>query len=178
MDRRDALKAISLILGGTVIGSRNFLSGQINEDTDVFAKRFTIADITLLDEVGETIIPATPDSAGAKAAEIGAFMKETVSSIYSDGQRSVFLTGIGKLNQFSEMRAGRPFVKLSPEERYGLLLELEKDESADYYRMMKQLTLWGYFSSEIGATQAQNHLPIPGRWDPCIKVSPDTKAWS
>lgn len=178
MNRRDALKSISVMLGAAVIGSQRFLVGQVNADAEVFAKRFTAVDVAFLDEVGETILPATDDSLGAKAAEIGAFMREIVSTTYSDADRGVFLAGIGKLDAFSRERTERGFMELRPEERFGLLLELEKGETPRYYSMMKQLTLWGYFSSEIGATQALNHLPVPGRWDPCIKVGPDTKAWS
>jgi glucoside 3-dehydrogenase (cytochrome c) hitch-hiker subunit len=37
-----------------------------------------------------------------------------------------------------------------------------------YFGMMKQLALLGYFTSEIGVTQAQRYIEAPGRWDPCI----------
>ncbi|MCZ2459027.1 MAG: gluconate 2-dehydrogenase subunit 3 family protein, partial [Chitinophagales bacterium] len=37
-----------------------------------------------------------------------------------------------------------------------------------YFTMMKQLTLWGYFTSEIGMTQALKYVPVPGRFDGCI----------
>ena len=32
-----------------------------------------------------------------------------------------------------------------------------------YYAMMKQLTLLGYFTSEIGCTQARRYVETPGR---------------
>jgi len=37
-----------------------------------------------------------------------------------------------------------------------------------YFGMMKQLALLGYFTSEIGMTQAQRYVEAPGRYDPCI----------
>jgi len=37
-----------------------------------------------------------------------------------------------------------------------------------YFRMMKELALLGYFTSEIGMTQAQRYQESPGRYDPCI----------
>lgn len=37
-----------------------------------------------------------------------------------------------------------------------------------YFQMMKQLALLGYFTSEIGMTQAQRYVEAPGRYDPCI----------
>lgn len=176
MNRRDVLKSITVLLGGALAGSGSFLKGQVNRDAERFAGRFSERRLRLLDEVGETILPRTAESSGAKAAGIGAFMTEIVSRNYSEEERSVFMAGLEELDRGT--RGRRSFLELSPEDRYELLLELEKDESARYYRMMKELTLWGYFSSEIGATQALAHLPIPGRWDPCIEVGPDAKAWA
>ncbi|MDQ6635894.1 MAG: gluconate 2-dehydrogenase subunit 3 family protein [Gemmatimonadota bacterium] len=37
-----------------------------------------------------------------------------------------------------------------------------------YFRMMKELALLGYFTSEIGCTQAQHYVESPGRFDPCV----------
>lgn len=161
-----------------MLGSRSFLSGQSNADAARFSAEFSLEDIRLLDEVGETILPATEDSLGAKAAEIGSFMQEIVSNHYPAEERAVFFAGIESLNQLSEERLGARFLQLSPQARHELLLELEQSPSPRYYQMMKELTLWGYFSSEIGAKQALRHLPVPGRWDPCIEVEPGTKAWS
>jgi hypothetical protein len=49
---------------------------------------------------------------------------------------------------------------------------------AHYFKMMKELTLLGYFTSEIGATQAQRYIESPGRYDPCLPYTPGEKAWS
>src|SRR2546423_767075 len=47
-----------------------------------------------------------------------------------------------------------------------------------YFRMMKELTLLGYFTSEIGCTQAQRYEESPGRYDPCLPYTPGEKAWA
>lgn len=47
-----------------------------------------------------------------------------------------------------------------------------------YFRMMKELALLGYFTSEIGMTQAQRYVEAPGRYDPCIPYKPGEKAWA
>jgi hypothetical protein len=49
---------------------------------------------------------------------------------------------------------------------------------AHYFRMMKELALLGYFTSEIGCTQAQRYAETPGRYDPCIPYTPGQKAWA
>ncbi len=40
--------------------------------------------------------------------------------------------------------------------------------------MMKELTLLGYFTSEIGMTKAQQYVESPGRFEPCIPYTPVT----
>jgi hypothetical protein len=47
-----------------------------------------------------------------------------------------------------------------------------------YFRMMKELALLGYFTSEIGCTQAQQYIETPGRYDPCAPYKPGEKAWA
>jgi hypothetical protein len=47
-----------------------------------------------------------------------------------------------------------------------------------YFRMMKELALLGYFTSEIGCTQAQRYAETPGRYDPCVPYTPGQKAWA
>ena len=44
--------------------------------------------------------------------------------------------------------------------------------------MLRDLTLLGYFTSEIGATQALRYLETPGRFDPCIDYKKGDKAWA
>jgi hypothetical protein len=52
------------------------------------------------------------------------------------------------------------------------------DAPAHYFRMMKELALLGYFTSEIGCTQAQRYVESPGRFDPCVPYKPGEKSWA
>ena len=47
-----------------------------------------------------------------------------------------------------------------------------------YFRMMKELSLLGYFSSEIGCKQAQVYEESPGKWEPCIPYKPGQKSYA
>ncbi len=44
--------------------------------------------------------------------------------------------------------------------------------------MMKELTLLGYFTSEIGCTQAMRYRETPGRFDPCVPYTPGETTWA
>lgn len=52
------------------------------------------------------------------------------------------------------------------------------DAPAHYFRMMKELTLLGYFTSEIGYTKAMRYAETPGRYDPCLPYHAGEKAWA
>lgn len=47
-----------------------------------------------------------------------------------------------------------------------------------FFSIIRDLTLLGYFTSEIGATQAYSYVDIPGRYDGCIDLKPGQRFWS
>ena len=60
----------------------------------------------------------------------------------------------------------------------GAATAITEDPPAHYFRMMKELTLLGYFTSEIGMTQALRYIESPGRYDPKVDYRPGEKAWA
>jgi hypothetical protein len=60
----------------------------------------------------------------------------------------------------------------------GAAAAITADTPSHYFRMMKELALLGYFTSEIGCTQAQRYVESPGRFDPCLTYTRGEKAWA
>ena len=56
--------------------------------------------------------------------------------------------------------------------------EPAKKPSPIFYFTMKDLTLLGYFTSEAGATQALEYVPVPGRYEGCVDLKPGQKSWA
>jgi Gluconate 2-dehydrogenase subunit 3 len=54
----------------------------------------------------------------------------------------------------------------------------KEDPPRHYFRMMKELTLLGYFTSEIGQKQALRYEPVPGRYEGCVDYKKGDKAWA
>ena len=190
MNRREALSSVALLLGGTLIGSEMFLSGCTNENKKIGTAGldFSPDDISFLDEVGDTIIPVT-DTPGAKDAKIGEFMHTIVRDCYNKTDQDIFIAGMGKLNEASKSMNGKYFLESSPEERKNLLISLDKEQKEytakkkqtdppHYFRMIKELTIWGYFTSEPGATKALRYVAVPGRYEGCIPYKKGDKAWA
>lgn len=56
--------------------------------------------------------------------------------------------------------------------------EAEINAPPHYFRMMKELALLGFFTSELGCTQALHYIEVPGRFDPCLPYTPGESAWA
>jgi hypothetical protein len=189
MDRRDALGRVAILLGGTVVGANAFLTGCRQAEQKAAAGLPLLADhMAFLDEVAETIIPTT-DTPGAKAAKVGAFMNTMVSDCYEEKDQKIFLAGMDAIDAACKKTHGNGFMKATPEQRNALLSSIDKEaaeyakkkkpeEPAHYFTLMKQLTLLGYFTSEIGATQALRYVAIPGKYEGCIPYKKGDKAWA
>ncbi len=174
MDRKEAIHYISLLLGGTLVGANAFLTGCRSVESEGFSNE----DVLLLDEIAEGILPETK-TPGAKAANVGLFMTTMVLDCYSEEERTIFRNGLKQIELDSREKFGRPFMKLNTTERYDLLLIVDKqqkdymkskkdDQPVHYFRMMKELVLLGYFTSEAGCTKARRYMPVPGKYIGCV----------
>lgn len=186
MNRRKAVQHITLLLGGTIAGSTFFLSGCKSESGKKLA--FTPDDDAYLNEIADTILPDTK-TPGAKAAKVGSFMIVMVNDCYEEKDQKTFLDGMQKLNDLSKKTYDKSFVESSTQQRHDLLVQLDKEQKeymknkkkedpSHYFRLIKELTLLGYFTSEIGCTQARRYVEVPGRFDGCIPYKKGDKAWA
>jgi hypothetical protein len=204
MERRELLKIIAVLTGGAIIGGDVFLSGC--KTTVKKGEGLLSADnIALLDEVGDTIIPVT-NTPGAKAAKVGEFMNVYVSDCYRADEQKAFTEGLTALDNACEKQFSKKFTELTVAERTTILTALEAEAKAynqqindkekaardiahkemkefngtplHYYTMIKQLTLFGYFTSEIGMKEALRFLPVPGKFDGAYPYKKGDKAWA
>ncbi|WP_240163583.1 gluconate 2-dehydrogenase subunit 3 family protein [Spirosoma taeanense] len=53
-----------------------------------------------------------------------------------------------------------------------------KKKYTPFFTILKDLTLTGYFTSEVGCTQALEYVAVPGRYDGCVPLKPGQKAWA
>lgn len=121
--------------------------------------------------IAEHIIPAT-DTPGATAARVNEFIDLILAEWYTDEERERFLRGLADLD-------ARGFVEAAPSQQIatlsGLDAELQalRDAGANeraeqhFFHRIKYLTLWGYYTSEVGVEQELRYVMIPGRYDPC-----------
>jgi hypothetical protein len=205
MTRREALQLVSMLLGGVaIVGGDSALAfsadAALRQQASDGVGRFTDADIALLDEIAETILPETA-TPGAKAAKTGAFMALMVTDVYTERDQQIFRDGMRQLDEACRTANTVSFMQASPAQRLTLLEALDREqktvmeervasrsrapapvsaggEPPHYFRMMKELALLGYFTSEIGYTRAMRYIESPGHFDPCAPHTPGDKSWA
>lgn len=201
LDRREAIRRVSLLLGGVAfVGGTGLLEACAKERSaasDTMAANagpqpigsFSVADQAFLDEVAETILPTTAASPGAKAAKTGPFMALMVTDCYEPKDQQIFREGMRSLDAACEKMHGTGFMRASAEQRTAVLTSLDKeamdymaarkpDAPTHYFRMMKELALLGFFTSEIGCTQALRYKESPGPFEGCVPYKKGERAWA
>jgi hypothetical protein len=187
MNRREAIERVAWILGGTVIGAEFFISGCKSKTTDT-ASLFEADHEAYMDEIAETILPQT-STPGAKAAKVGAFMAVMVRDCYTPEDQKVFTKGLDQLNDECNKKYSKKFMELDPKQRTEILNALDKEQLAytktkkhdapnHYFRMLKELTLLGYFTSEVGCTKALRYVPVPGKFIGDYPYKKGDRAWA
>ncbi len=198
MHRRDAIKRVTVMLGGLAFvgGSSVFAACGNDRSAAVSASKsgknignFTPADVAWLDDVADTILPDTAKSPGAKAAAVGAYIAVTVTDCYTAADQKVFRDGMTALDAACAKLHNTTFQKATPAQRLQLLESLDREAKtymdskaanapSHYFRMIKELTFIGYFTSEIGMTKALRYVETPGRFDPCVPYTKGEPSWA
>lgn len=199
MNRRQLLTMIAAVTGTAMLGAQRAAAYL---PTEAGRNIFAPGDAAFLDEVAETIIPAT-DTPGAKDAGVGAFMTVFVSDCYTADQQAGFRDGIARIKAAAQDRFGRDFMALSADERREMLqdtaIEARRAEAAalkqakerreqsldiqpaadtaanetaeegatgpaHWFTPFEQLTLFGFFTSEVGANDVLRYEPVPGEY--------------
>ena len=175
MNRREAVQRVALMMGGVLAAPLMAgVMGQIintGESITVSAEQEAF-----LAEVADIIIPTT-DSPGAKAAGVEKFIVRVMRDCYKKEDQEKFYAGLAKLDTDSQAKFSKGFVGLDLAQK-NEMVKLSTVNDKPFFQRMKELTVTGYFTSEIGATKALEYLPIPGKFQGCVPLKAGQKAWA
>lgn len=189
INRREALKRVALLCGGalsapTVAG---ILSGcQPNTSSGAWSPA-ALSDHQndLIIAVSEHIIPAT-DTGGAAAAQVNRFIDAMLADGFMPDDRNRFLAALDEVDAEAEAEYDTPFLECADDEQVALVTAWDEaafgpnadTDAPTFFRTMKELTVYGYYTSEIGATEELRFDPVMGRYDPCVPVEEIGRAWA
>ncbi|MBL7813990.1 MAG: gluconate 2-dehydrogenase subunit 3 family protein [Saprospiraceae bacterium] len=200
MNRRDAIKNVALLLGGTLSAPTLMAMSRWEEltlNTEGVLFSLTEAQRKIVAEVAEMIIPKT-DTVGAKDVGVPAFIEMMMKDCYAQPEHLSFMEGVTALEQakFLDMDASKrteTLTKLETDTKEMMKARQVKqtkmgdnDDKEDmkaipkglpFWRLMKELTLLGYFTSEAGLKASFEYVPIPTKLE-VIKLKPNQKAYA
>jgi hypothetical protein len=202
MNRRDAIQRVALLIGGTfsvptLLAMDHWKSGLGNGRASFADFIVTDQQKLIIAEVAEMIIPKT-STPGAKDTGVPAFIVMMLQDCYKAPEHISFLEGVKNLEQ-------KGFLALDASKRKEVLHQVERDsveqmkayqvqqtkmgdnddreqmaaqaKGLPYWRLMKELTMLGYFTSEEGIKTSFDYVPIPGKLE-MIQLKPNQKSFA
>ena len=134
---------------------------------------------------GKSFMQSTPEQRLALLTQLDKEAKQYGDAVAA-AREAKSKQGVAQAGQATKQKGDTAADKNLPDQRKenalnpdaGAGAAITADSPPHYFRMMKELTMLGYFTSEIGMTQAQRYQETPGRWDPCLPYKPGEKAWA
>lgn len=206
MNRRNVIKNVALMLGGAFSAPTLMAMNHWESPTKSYPSGATFSltqtQRSIVAEIAELILPKTtaPNdvSPGAKDVGVPAFIEMMMKDCYLQPEQLSFMEGLEKMEQVK-------FLELNDNERKGILKYLEQETKAEmkarqmkqtkmgdnddhedikkvakglpFWRLIKELTLLGYFTSEEGIKASFEYVQIPGKVEN-IKLKPNQKSYA
>lgn len=173
MDRRELLRLSALLLGGALSASctRAILSGdELRGATG--GTQLKEEELQKASRIADLIIPRT-ETAGAIDAGVPGFIHSVVTQWQTPDERNSFIQGLAEVDTLSQRRFGRDFLAADVAEQVAVLRILEERPGpnangttapASFFATIKELTVVGYYTSEIGSQQELLYRPVPGAY--------------
>lgn len=183
--RREALRRAALVLGGAITAPTiaGVLAGCEARDAPEGGwspRVLTAAEVELVATIADHILPET-DTPGARAVGVHRFIDALLES-YPAAERQRFVAGLAAVDARARAACGQAFLQCTAQEQRGLLEQLDREafvaSAPPFFRVFKELTLVGYYTSEIGATRELRHAPVPGRFEGCIPLAQVGRSWA
>jgi len=188
MDRREALKRTAWIMGGVVSAPAimGILKGCTAKPTiDWKPVFFSENQGILISQVADIIIPKT-DTPGAKDVGVPGFIDLLLKDCYTKADQDEFMAELTAFDEEAKKAYGKAFTELNEEKQTEFVKKTHdeaiaaKAEKRPFILKVKELTMLGFFTSEVGATQVLQYNPVPGSYKGCIPVKEagNGKTWA
>lgn len=193
MNRREALKHVGWIMGGTLAASTiaGVLGGCKSGNKKWVPQAVSPEENELITSLTECIIPQT-DTPGAKAAKVNEFIDLMLADWLPVEEADHFRKGLADVDTRAQNQFQSHFAGCTTEQQNSILNELQDEAIAGlklidpqdkkalrpFFAHLKELTLIGYYTSEIGASQELRYMAAAGVYNGCVPFSEIGRAWA
>lgn len=196
MDRRKALKNTGLIAGATVMAPTflSLLQSCKSEARLDWKPLFLDNDeASFISALVDTILPKT-ETPGALDVKVDLFLDKVFAKTYDAAAQQSLRSDIKEFNQECIDTYGDSFSNLTDSDKHAFLELAEskggkfnkgvwgtavgEPQTISFYRSLKSMAIWAYFSSEEIGKHVLNYDPIPQEYDGCKSVSEVGNRWT
>lgn len=196
MDRRKALKKTGLLAGATIAMPSLFSllqSCKTETRLDWQPEFFTEEEAKSISALIDTILPTT-DTPGGLDVKADMFIDKVLAHTYHNEGQQNMRDAIAEFNAKSKESYGSIFPELSEADKTAMLQEEEANDPkfnpgiwgttvgeqkpVGFYRSMKSMAIWAYFTSEEIGENVLSYDPIPGGYEACKPISEVGNRWS
>lgn len=125
-------------------------------------------------QIAELVLPRT-ESPGADDARVAPFIDQLFGEFFEEQIKSEYTLGLENFLKECEIQQGKSFLDLEKQDQIDYLEKVDSDDEKDtFFRSIKRIILWAYFTSEQGM-KSMNYLPVPGRFNGCIEIDENEK---
>jgi hypothetical protein len=181
MNRREAVRATTLVVGGLLLTANGLVFGCARAPERIANRVLTADDQALMEEIADTLLPTTRSSPGARAAGAGAEINLLLTDCYEPEAQVRLVNGLNEFRRTLHARFHSAFGPLPQATRESLLRDLDGEAShagdKHWFSLARELAERTYFSSEIGMTKARRWVLVPGKWVGCVPLAAGQPAW-
>jgi hypothetical protein len=173
--------AVSQLMSGDALASAFNYQGAESSYLKK-GKLFSQPQMHILHDICSVVLPKT-DTPSAAELGVHGFLDHQLSVCYSQQQQQQAINIVDQINQLSETNFSKNFIALSAEQQNTLLVALEAEalgftaQDKQSFIALKSLLVFGYFTTEVGATQALNYQAVPGGFKGSVSYSSLKKSW-
>lgn len=204
MERRDLLKMIMATTGVAMVGvSGHAISYEMKEQIPLSKTIFKSDDVILFNEIADVILPRT-NTPGAKDANVGLMALILANDCYTAKERDTLLAGFQTIDEQAKKGFGSAYLLLTVAQKTEFVSQLDSEAKAynhkqalyylsvtpydrdrndnkpiaHYFTLIKQLTLFSFFTSKVGATEVLRYEATPGKYNGELDYKKGDRAWA
>ena len=180
MNRRKVIKTLTITAGGGWLVPATLFSSCRSDDYQ--PRFFSKKEVTLINEIGEVILPETTDSPGAGTLKVAHFIDVYVQDCASLSDQKKLRNGLKDFVENCLKENKKSFDKLTDDQKHDWLVALDNERqektTAGFFPLLKNLILLSYFTSMEGSTKSLRYLPVPGRYQGNYPLQKGDKSWA
>ena len=196
MERREAMKNMALAMGYTLSASTlaSLMTSCGEQATlDWQPKYFTKEQALNVEALADAIIPKT-DTHGAKELGVPQFLDSFIGEVMTISDRVAYMKELDGFIALCEKSQGKQLYACDAAQKKAFFDEqnaqnkmkypgiwgadMVKADMRNFFGKFKDTLVWVFFTTKEAGEQMLAYDPVPGGYDACFTITPETKSWS